>query len=1004
MAKAVKNRKKRKTSTGDRITRGACGIMILCLGILMFVCLFVTSEAAVIVQLRAVMQGLAGAICPLIPIIVCWAGILLTFSAQAQVNVRKIVCFVVLFICVSSIFQLYQINDVRRYMEYQHLSEDYITFIRLSYIRSSAIKTGGGVLGALLAWPMWRALDLWGSMLLFIFVIIADLMLITNVTLYQVGDYISVLFGDMRQNLSERREERRAAREAVQEEEAPTPSALKTPKGKTVKPAPEPVESEAQEPPAPAPSRVIRAEAELEKPRKRRARRKVEEDPYVAEEPVYDPYVAPAYGMGEAPYGTRDVQPEVYEAQGYSDVGYSDYDDAPSQGETGYYSAYSQEEMPPFQYDDRSAYGDVTVHQTAYEEVPQLYIENIETTSAPAPVAGSKVLDLPDFMLRRREEAAREAEAAAQMQPGTEEWPPPEEPWDVPEEEVPAPPASDDSVEAPLADASFDEEPAAPVSAPLSPWAAQNQNAARQSAPAVMNAPARVDAEETQPSPQTRRLDDTPITIPKKAENPLAKPVEPYFFPPVDLLKNGKPPVSGDTRQRDEEGAAKLVGTLKSFGVQAKVLNVTHGPAITRYELQPAPGVKVSRILGLVDDIALNMASAGVRIEAPIPGKPAVGIEIPNESISAVALRDVLESDEARRHPSPLACALGKDIAGRNIIADLAKMPHVLIAGATGSGKSVCINTIINSIIFRATPEQVRLILIDPKVVELSVYNGIPHLLVPVVTDPKKASGALSWAVMEMDQRYKRFAGQGVRDIRGYNASLQPDEERMPQIVVIIDELADLMMVAPGEVEESICRLAQLARAAGIHLVIATQRPSVNVITGVIKANIPSRIAFAVSSQVDSRTILDSAGAEKLLGKGDMLFAPQGTNKPLRVQGCFVSDEEVSRVVGYVKQRFAAEYNEDVIEHLNNTDFEPEGEEKKDGEEVVDELLEQAIELAVDAGQASISMLQRRLRVGYARAGRLIDEMARRGIVAQAEGAKPRAVLMTREEFRKLKE
>ena len=413
--------------------------------------------------------------------------------------------------------------------------------------------------------------------------------------------------------------------------------------------------------------------------------------------------------------------------------------------------------------------------------------------------------------------------------------------------------------------------------------------------------------------------------------------------------------------------------------------------------------MKVSRILGLVDDIALNMASAGVRIEAPIPGKPAVGIEIPNESISTVALRDVLESDEARRHPSPLACALGKDIAGRNIIADLAKMPHVLIAGATGSGKSVCINTIINSIIYRATPEQVRLILIDPKVVELSVYNGIPHLLVPVVTDPKKASGALSWAVMEMDQRYKRFAGQGVRDIRGYNASLTPEEERMPQIVVIIDELADLMMVAPGEVEESICRLAQLARAAGIHLVIATQRPSVNVITGVIKANIPSRIAFAVSSQVDSRTILDSAGAEKLLGKGDMLFAPQGTNKPLRVQGCFVSDEEVSRVVGYVKQRFAAEYNEDVIEHLNNTEDAPQGE-PKETEETVDELLEQAIELAVEAGQASISMLQRRLRVGYARAGRLIDEMARRGIVAQAEGAKPRAVLMTREEFRKLQE
>ena len=360
-----------------------------------------------------------------------------------------------------------------------------------------------------------------------------------------------------------------------------------------------------------------------------------------------------------------------------------------------------------------------------------------------------------------------------------------------------------------------------------------------------------------------------------------------------------------------------VYATLESFGVQAKLTHVTHGPAITRYELQPAPGVKVSRIVGLVDDIALNMAADGVRIEAPIPGKPAVGIEIPNEKIETVSLRDVLESPEMTRQKSPTAVALGKGISGAPVVADMAKMPHVLIAGATGSGKSVCINTIINSIIYRASPKEVRLILIDPKVVELSVYNGIPHLLVPVVTDPKKASAALSWAVVEMEHRYKRFETMGVRNIEGYNHAIGPGEEPMSKIIVIIDELADLMMVAPGEVEESICRLAQLARAAGIHLVIATQRPSVNVITGVIKANIPSRIAFAVSSQIDSRTILDAGGAEKLLGKGDMLYAPQGAGKPTRVQGCFVSDDEVQRIVDFVRGKHTAEYNEDVIEQMN---------------------------------------------------------------------------------------
>ena len=495
------------------------------------------------------------------------------------------------------------------------------------------------------------------------------------------------------------------------------------------------------------------------------------------------------------------------------------------------------------------------------------------------------------------------------------------------------------------------------------------------------------------------RLDRPDWQPPEESQVVETPPEEDYRQPPFSLLEREDGRNRLDTREQDAENARKLEQTLSSFGVEASVIKVVHGPAITRYELQPAPGVKVSKIVGLTDDIALNMAAIGVRIEAPIPGKAAIGIEIANEEVATVHLRDVLESDESIRHPSRLAVALGKDIAGKRILADLARMPHLLIAGATGSGKSVCINTLIASIIYRATPDEVRLILIDPKKVELSVYNGIPHLLVPVVTDAKKANGALSWAVMEMDERYKRFAEVGVRDLRGYNSKRKADEPLMPQIVVIIDELSDLMLVAPGEVEESICRLAQLARACGIHLVIATQRPSVNVITGIIKANIPSRIAFAVSSQVDSRTILDSAGAEKLLGKGDMLYAPSGGGKPMRVQGCFVSDAEVARVAEYVKDRHTTDYSQAVIAALEEV-AESAGEADEDLNDASgDVLFEQAVEMAVESGQASISMLQRRLRVGYARAGRLIDEMARRNIIGQAEGAKPREVLITREEL-----
>ena len=480
-----------------------------------------------------------------------------------------------------------------------------------------------------------------------------------------------------------------------------------------------------------------------------------------------------------------------------------------------------------------------------------------------------------------------------------------------------------------------------------------------------------------------------------------------YEYPPVELLSKGsKKAIKGGAKALTDV-ATRLQKTLYSFGVQAKVENVSVGPAITRYELKPAEGVRVSKIANLADDIALNLAAETIRIEAPIPGKQAVGIEVPNAEKETVHFRDVVESDEFQDAKSKLSIALGKDVSGNMAIGDIAKMPHALIAGATGSGKSVCINTIITSIIYKAKPSEVKFVMVDPKVVELSVYNGIPHLLIPVVTDPKKAAGALAWAVQEMDNRYNVFAQKGVRDLKGYNALAEKEAGmgKLPQIVIIIDELADLMMVAAKEVEDSICRLAQKARAAGMHLIIATQRPSVDVITGIIKANIPSRIAFAVSSQVDSRTILDQIGAEKLLGKGDMLFYPSGSPKPSRVQGAFVSDDEVEKIVSFVKSNGEATYNEDILESIENsnkTDKELAAE-TGDPDDDTDPFLMEAIDVVVETGQASTSFIQRRFKVGYARAGRIIDQMEERGVISGYQGSKPRQVLMTMERWQELK-
>ena len=1117
--------------------RGVAGIVVLCLGLLALFCQFIPSNGGFLNRCMLIVRGLGGMLCLLLPVVVCWAGVVLVFFGEKKLSTRTLLLGSLIFLFVEAMFQLFRVSGVNAALAADGAEASYGAFLARSFSMSSLDCKGGGFIGALLAWPLYKALDVWGGMIVLIFATAIVLMALTGFSFGGLGMRMSEWLDDFRVGMRERREEKDALRDARQEEELERENALaierqkrrqerlqkqkeeqeaaareaeeqekKRRQDEEIRKALEPEEpEEAPQPPMSARQRekptltVMRPQEDERQddqpvitsrpPRKAAAPRKrktisdsaqlyIERDDEFTRAPVDEhtpttPSRRNSFTMQEAEnaflYGMNGGQPQTGNAYGQPTAGYAP-SDAYNQPTTGY-AANDVYNQPTTGYVPNDAYGQTTAGYApsdAYNQPTTGYASN-DAYSQPTQEEPTVEPILPTDAYTEEEDdeadSITNARAEGADRPIDDSYfPDASEDEEADEPQAAANVEYDDGDAQVTADESHDEpedEPAPAMGGSFGGWPGQGaqptggstpssysaaaidaararaernagyqplQRNAEQSAPQkpgyagqrpVQQPPIqpqgqdvlqaqRINEQQTVVQLRGSRLDGTPIVMPAKDVHEAPQTAkEEYVFPPIDLLNQSSATQDPDQRAKDEAGARKLLGTLESFGVQAKLLNVTHGPAITRYELAPAPGVKVSRIVGLVDDIALNMASDGVRIEAPIPGKPAVGIEIPNQKIATVSLRDVLESPEMLREKSPTAVALGKGISGAPVIADMAKMPHVLIAGATGSGKSVCINTIINSIIFRAKPEEVRLILIDPKVVELSVYNGIPHLLVPVVTDPKKASAALSWAVVEMEHRYKRFETMGVRDIRGYNNAIGPNEEPMSKIIVIIDELADLMMVAPGEVEESICRLAQLARAAGIHLVIATQRPSVNVITGVIKANIPSRIAFAVSSQIDSRTILDSGGAEKLLGKGDMLYAPQGAGKPTRVQGCFVSDDEVQRIVEFVRGRHSADYNEDVIEQMNTAADEDSGSssDAPSAGEPVDEMLAKAIELAVDAGQVSISMLQRRLRVGYARAGRLVDEMTLRGITAEAEGpTKPRTVLISREEWRRMQE
>ncbi len=966
--------------------RGVIGLVVLCLGILALVCQFVASSGNLLNECKYMVRGLGGTLCLLLPLVIIFVGGTLVFFKEKRISLRTAVCVTLIFVLVEGMLQLFKTRGIISTLSADGRNIGYGSFLARSYSYSSYDCSGGGLIGALIAWPLFCALDVWGGVILLLCGVLIALMVLTGLSFTSVGMMLSEWIDDLRIELAERREEQEALREMEEEKRLneERERAQQQQKRREERQAQKKREEEEQLKAQEAAAQEAPAK-ETQKPKKAKKGK------------AGEAASAQSVSQGQTEEGIKRQSPFSEDGALYierddefireSIDARTEYTDNPRAGD----SFTMEEAEAAFLYGmnsgrKRRAKPQNVQAETQAQSAAEAEPETVVAGETPAYAEEQEALDEMQEQeeLFWNEETGEWEEAA-----GTGEVFTKEEEETVSFEELPVRvsalrPREETSGSVPSSI------PASGVRRAVQPKSAVQE------------------AQEEQTIVQLRgtRLDGTPIVMPKKDTHEMPEAVQEYMYPPIDLLERSGKTQDPNQRAKDEEGAQKLLSTLENFSVQARLVGITHGPAITRYELQPGPGVKVSRITNLVDDIALNMAVDGVRI-APIPGKPYVGIEVPNDKIEMVSLRDILESREMTSKTSPTLVALGKGISGAPIAADLAAMPHVLIAGATGSGKSVCINTIINSIIFRSSPQEVRLILIDPKVVELSVYNGIPHLLIPVVTDPKKASAALSWAVVEMEHRYKRFETMGVRDIKGYNNAIGPDEEKMSKIIVIIDELADLMMVAPGEVEDSICRLAQLARAAGIHLVIATQRPSVNVITGVIKANIPSRIAFAVSSQIDSRTILDGSGAEKLLGKGDMLYAPQGTGKPTRVQGCFVSDEEVQRIVSFVRGNHEAEYSEDVIEQLNAVEKEEKAAagEEASGAEPVDEMLAKAIELAVESGQVSISMLQRRLRVGYARAGRLVDEMTQRGIVSEAEGpTKPRTVLISREEWRRMQE
>ena len=997
------------------------GIVFLTLGLCFLLAMMTAGEGYIVRELAQGLNGLCGPVCVLFPVIMMFIGVLMLVSARHRVNARSGLIAMVLYLLVLTAVTLTaRCGSVPGMSYLQYLADNqgwygYGAFLQQAY-KDGIAGSGGGLLGMLLAYPLWKMM---GSVLGMVFI---------------VGIFAALLFvlfrkspADLINRLSQSSEERQTARAQRRQEKEAERMAL---------------------------------QAQREEEERAKA-------PVVQQIPMDYP-VQPRQVLQEDVYRQpQDMppvqqQPAAQEMEGFYPASSELYDERfplhPTEKKPVYRQPVQQETQQPVQPVQRPVQTSAAAApaekkesftsrwQKRREEKQQEEQKPLRPVTQPIqPVYEEPVYEEPVY-----EEQVHEVEPAPQqVYPQQDELP-----WDVPrQEEVPADrkPRSQRYVKEAQTDLWQDEpqeetnEPAA-VQIPAMPERTREARPVQQEEkqPAVLpEKPSRSWSDQVQqkqrelkmPEHTTAKGEPKPVytdpVMPMTGERVPIKPVpepkrdakldgtrapEPkqtvmsmqarYQPPPMRLLNTPVAVSAEDSRAEDNEKAEIIEGTLGSFGVDAEVKEIMHGPSITRFAIQIAPGVRVNRVTGTAENLALDLKTKHVRVETPIQGTSYIGIEVPNNITSMVTLREVLESEKMRNSTSPLLVALGKDVAGTPVLCDLAKMPHLLIAGATGSGKSVCINSIVCSILYRSSPEKVRLIMIDPKQVELTVYNSIPHLLVPVISDPRKAAGALAWVVQEMQERYGKFSDNGVRNLAGYNDLYAGTDKELPNIVVIIDEMADLMEVCRKDVEESIRRLAALARAAGIYMVLATQRPSVDVITGVVKNNIPSRIAFAVSSGTDSRTILDAYGAEKLMGKGDMLYKPTGSS-PTRVQGCFVSDSEVNAIAEYIGQRYTASYDPNIIEHLDKAEKEaptadtiggerPERNQEHDG---VDDLLIEAIEMALDEGQISTSHLQRRLSIGYARAGRLMDEMEKRGIVGPSEGAKARKPLITREQY-----
>ena len=977
MSSAAAKKKKNDAAPAVTTGRGAplnmtLGLFLLALGAALMLSMLGIQESIAMQQLLLAMLGLCGPLYPALPVLLLWGGAKLAVSCRHQVSVRNyflVFCMYIFILAGHALVARVHLSGglTLSYMDYTYrqatLNEPSVSAFSACLRQAYELRSygAGGWLGMLVAFPLTQLLTQTGAL-----VAVGALLIVLAFILFRLHPGRIIGF------FSDLLPKRGSGQAQGNTDVAQPPSSQGGEQDKDFTPP-----------------------------------------DYYQPAPVFNTPYVPAPSV-QAPQGFYPVQPDLYEERfpeeekrgGMEEPAWRNPEPVPAPAP----------EAPPAAQQPKSGKLSGILNRLKPADA---------IVSPPEPVKQTPV-NTENRAVPARPSAAREtpvpAAPASQALDADED----DLPWDIPRQESP----KTAKAAAPRPAVQKKPDPPAPVETPASApaaasWAAQvSRKKAELDLPrhtTQKNEPQQVFTDPVmpltgekisitprrdKPDSPSARLDGT--TAPKIKQTSMDDNV-PYQAPPIRLLKESRPVAQADAAQEDERRVQIIEGTLRSFGVESEVKQIMHGPSITRFAIQIAPGVKVSKVANTADNLALELKTQHVRVEAHIEGTNYIGIEVPNTLVSTVSLREVLESPEMRANPSPLLVALGKDIAGTPVLCDLSKMPHLLIAGATGSGKSVCINSIVCSLLYRTTPEQVRLIMIDPKQVELSVYNTIPHLLVPVVSEPKKAAGALAWVVQEMLERYAKFKSQGVRNLAGYNKANSGTDKALPNIVVIIDEMADLMEVCRKDVEEHIRRLAALARAAGIYMVLATQRPSVDVITGVIKNNIPSRIAFTVSSGTDSRTIIDIIGAEKLMGKGDMLYKPTGTS-PRRVQGCFVSDEEVNAIAEYIGSRYQTDYDPNIVDHLENSGqerapdeiaYDGDGENGAAGgdENNFHALLKKAIEMAVEDGQTSTSMLQRRLRVGYARAGRLIDEMEKRNIISQSEGSKPRKTLVTREQL-----